>query len=1022
MTVKRTVLLVLLLTAMCTALLAQSITLSNIGMKSPYNNGTTAVLPGDEIELKFEYLTTGFIEQDGYVEGACVNTSNLNKIRIYWNDAINFSGDSTTEDITVESFDYTVGITNGTTYYSTITFELPSPPTGAKSFKVRSRVFGDDGDMNTVASGAIYSGTGITDYYGHFNINSNTAPYATDVAITNPTCAKVGQTLTGTYTFNDDDTGDSEASSTFRWLRAESAAGSYTAISGATSQTYTVQSADTGKYLKFEVTPVSDTAPTTGAAVLSAASSQVTEAAFVQISPYPLTLNESASNAGSLGDLYVTVKISNCAFTSGTITGISMIGLPAGLGIGTITRVSNSEINVYFSGAATAHEYAASVLDPNSIKVKIPANMLVGVTNELETSNGFYLQFANNAPTNLAISAVGHSWIQLGWDAPAGLISNSSTGLSFYKVYRDNQYLTQIAHNSSKSTFSYKDTSASPGVSHAYKIEAVYANGGNSFSPVKNGTALGFSAFAISNPAATGTIDQDNKTISLALPSGTALTNLVATFTAPGATVKIGSITQISGSTANDFTNPVTYTLSTADGSSSTYTVSAILKLAAPSLIETGLQETTSSFTARWNTVSAATGYRLDVSADSNFSTLLSAYENLDTGTASSWVINNIAANTTYYYRVRAIAADPLRNSSNSATGSVTTLATTSGAGNTIISNSNPCTVNMGSFTAGADTVSPYLVATPTAFSSSTDNSLSVSMGLGTAPEGLLYNLSFENPSIGNGSFNISYSGLSYDPTDVRYRLGGGGLITPDSFNVNTETKLITILISGLSKNAKAAYELQIVTNDESAQTLPIQLSSFTALVISNKKVRLDWTTQSESGIMGFHLLRNTSTDLSTALIVSPMIEATNTSTTTTYSFTDSTVPGDGIYSFWLQTTDFDGLISQYGPVIVVVGDGNNPSPEIPLITALNSPYPNPFNPDVTVCYDLAEEANVKIKIYNSRGQLVRNLIDIHQQAKTHTVNWDGKDDSGNTVASGTYFIRMKAGTYSGFKKVVMLK
>ncbi|MDD2543987.1 MAG: FlgD immunoglobulin-like domain containing protein, partial [Candidatus Cloacimonetes bacterium] len=72
--------------------------------------------------------------------------------------------------------------------------------------------------------------------------------------------------------------------------------------------------------------------------------------------------------------------------------------------------------------------------------------------------------------------------------------------------------------------------------------------------------------------------------------------------------------------------------------------------------------------------------------------------------------------------------------------------------------------------------------------------------------------------------------------------------------------------------------------------------------------------------------------------------------------------------------------------------------------------------------YDLATIDHVEIKIYNSRGQLVKNLVDSLQQAKNHRIVWDGRDNSGREVATGTYLISMKAGTYSSFTKAVMLK
>lgn len=107
-----------------------------------------------------------------------------------------------------------------------------------------------------------------------------TAPVASSVSISGS--AALGELLTGTYTFSDVNA-NTEATSTYRWLRADTSNGSYAAISGATSINYTLTSDDLNKYIKFEVTPVANTAPTTGTPVLSSATSQVLEVDYINM-------------------------------------------------------------------------------------------------------------------------------------------------------------------------------------------------------------------------------------------------------------------------------------------------------------------------------------------------------------------------------------------------------------------------------------------------------------------------------------------------------------------------------------------------------------------------------------------------------------------------------------------------------------------------------------------------------------------------------------------------------------------
>ncbi|MDD4310281.1 MAG: fibronectin type III domain-containing protein, partial [Candidatus Cloacimonetes bacterium] len=746
-------------------------------------------------------------------------------------------------------------------------------------------------------SGQLESGTGLEGYYAYLEINTNSAPTAESVAIVNPEFAKVGQTLTGSYNYIDEDN-DQQGTSTFRWLKSRTEFGTYSPIIGATSSNYTVQPSDADSYLKFEVTPVAASGTSPGIPVLSDASYKVTEAALADITPMAQTFYESSIADGTLGNVYIYAELTNAAFVTGTISGITMTGLPAGLSVGTITRISPTKIKIEFSGASTVHEYNASVLDPNEVKVTIPSAKLVGVANDLESANGFYIQFSNNAPTNLTTDDSDYNSVTISWDAPAGL-NGSGTALQYYQVYRNDSYLEQVSHVLSKGAYTYTDTGLSTGVANTYKIQAIYNNDGSPFTNLISATPLGFTAFSIGE--AEGIIDHETKSVTVTLDSGTILTNLVASFTAPNTntTVKIGETTQSSGVTANDFRSPITYTHSSIDGSSTTYTVSVQTVLSAPEVIQTGLNETSSSFTAKWGAVESSIAYMLDVATDSGFTTFVSGYQDLNVGSGTSRVVNGLSSSSTYYFRVRAIADDPAMNSENSATATVNTSATGAGTGGTEIVNSETTTINVGSFDTGEfGTVTPSVTVTPSAFVSGANNSIEINMGHGTSPEGLIIGLSFDNPSIGNATFTISYAGLSYDPTEVYFRIVGGDLVIPSASSIDAENDIISITISGLSKEAKAAYELQIVSNDATGQTLPIVLSSFTANVLVQGKVRLNWTTQSESGMMGFHILRNTTDVLADAIIVSPLIEATNTSNLATYSFTDKEIPGNDTYHF----------------------------------------------------------------------------------------------------------------------------
>ena len=100
---------------------------------------------------------------------------------------------------------------------------------------------------------------------------------------------------------------------------------------------------------------------------------------------------------------------------------------------------------------------------------------------------------------------------------------------------------------------------------------------------------------------------------------------------------------------------------------------------------------------------------------------------------------------------------------------------------------------------------------------------------------------------------------------------------------------------------------------------------------------------------------------------------------------------------------------------------------EIPTETELLPNYPNPFNPETWIPYRLAEDALVKLTIYDLSGQTVRSIDLGHQIASAYenrskAIHWDGRNDVGEPVASSVYFYTLTAGDYSATRRMVILK
>ena len=98
-----------------------------------------------------------------------------------------------------------------------------------------------------------------------------------------------------------------------------------------------------------------------------------------------------------------------------------------------------------------------------------------------------------------------------------------------------------------------------------------------------------------------------------------------------------------------------------------------------------------------------------------------------------------------------------------------------------------------------------------------------------------------------------------------------------------------------------------------------------------------------------------------------------------------------------------------------------------PQKTVLLPNYPNPFNPETWIPYQLAKPADVTLTIYNLQGKLIRQLALGHQSAgiyqdHSRAAYWDGKNELGESVASGLYFYNLTAGEFTATRKMLIRK
>lgn len=240
------------------------------------------------------------------------------------------------------------------------------------------------------------------------------------------------------------------------------------------------------------------------------------------------------------------------------------------------------------------------------------------------------------------------------------------------------------------------------------------------------------------------------------------------------------------------------------------------------------------------------------------------------------------------------------------------------------------------------------------------------------------------------------------------------------------ETTYYYVVRADLSYGSFGTSEPIAVTTLED-QWLPVELVSFNASVSAQNNVILSWRTESETGMSGYRVYRSATSLPAEAALVSALIPAQNLSQQQYYSFTDSELYSSGHYWYWLDCIDLDGSSALRGPASVFYDPaGNYPAAELPLVTALHPPYPNPFNPSLCIPFSISADKGpqpVRLQVCNLRGQQVfAQDLGLRDPGSHQDCYWTGLDSSGQQVSTGVYLIRLQAGSQVFQSKVVLLK
>jgi hypothetical protein len=210
--------------------------------------------------------------------------------------------------------------------------------------------------------------------------------------------------------------------------------------------------------------------------------------------------------------------------------------------------------------------------------------------------------------------------------------------------------------------------------------------------------------------------------------------------------------------------------------------------------------------------------------------------------------------------------------------------------------------------------------------------------------------------------------------------------------------------------------------------TLPVEFGAFSAATEPGIN-RLSWRTESEINSLGFRIWRAEATGTG----VRPALDAfqpvadwrshpellgqENTTAATDYRWEDHSIEAGQTYWYRLEAVDLDGSAEFHSLDLFV----HSLAP--PADYAIEGNWPNPFNPSTTIRFVLPAAVPVELAVYNLQGQKVRSLLSgTMLNWGRHEIFWDGANEAGVQVASGTYIYRLHTPDFSQARKMVMLK
>lgn len=276
---------------------------------------------------------------------------------------------------------------------------------------------------------------------------------------------------------------------------------------------------------------------------------------------------------------------------------------------------------------------------------------------------------------------------------------------------------------------------------------------------------------------------------------------------------------------------------------------------------------------------------------------------------------------------------------------------------------------------------------------------------------------------IQDGGTAQQLNGVYFPHADTGWVVGDGGLV---KWTTNGGTTWTT-QISGTTQNLRNVKFISTrhgyaVGNNNTiiefaiVHSLPIQLASFTAVIVNNHTVRLNWRTISEVNNYGFEVQRATGSPENFVTLAGSFVPGHGTTNEPqNYTWTDNSAQAGRLY-YRLKQMDLDGSINYTEPISVDVLTGVEEN-ALPTEFSLKQNYPNPFNPSTNIEFDIAKAGFVSLKVYDVLGREVATIVNeqLNQGNYARTFSGDG-------LSSGVYWYTLTAGSFSNSKKFILSK